>query len=269
MRDGQNWYSYCSCDPINFEDSFGLRKEYLTDSENYKFNSYIASYLCFNKLQYDMNAKEDKDYMNLCASFDCADVLGAVMYNCLIEVGIESDQMPIGLRTFGEKYVNGDIFGAKNSYSASMLTTSKEAKFQIAGYDRDAIKNAEKNNISEEIVQNEKERRKNCIELLKTPGIVHPGSLLVWKTSKNKSSSAPESEYHAIPILEVHTDENGIPIGFICLEGHSGGDKTELTYISIEPKDGVSCIDDYMGDLYGVGDIKVSEREKTKGGCGK
>ena len=65
IRDGENWYSYCAGDPVNYVDLDGLAPKNMSNEDRNKYISKIQSYS-----EYD----NSKNTMGIPDSYDCADV---------------------------------------------------------------------------------------------------------------------------------------------------------------------------------------------------
>lgn len=282
--DKGNLFAFCSCDPINYVDKDGLRKTGYTTAQIARFNAEISNFLLFDKNEY----LENGSWNGIEKRFDCMDVSTCINMICEKAAGMEYSSELIS--QFASFYESGDFAGAawsvcsKDMFDASY---SDVATKLTPGYDKNALRFFESypdENSSD--YQNFLKKAKSSAEkYLTNPEDIQPGTTLVWKKSAYKTKSDSGNwEGHTMTILARTFDADGNVTGFSYIEGHTGGGKTEVGYMTIKPVYNddwtlkYDCLDSWNGVFMGAYEFqstddnkKGAEREKNleKYGCMK
>lgn len=266
--DKGNLFAFCSCDPINYFDKRGLKKTGYTTAETAKFNAKISEYLLFDKNEY----LEKGSWNGIEKIFDCMDVSTSINMICEKAAGMEYSSELI--RQFASFYEIGDFEGAagavrsKDMFDASYADVATKL---TPGYDKNALRFFQANfdeNTSDykQFLENEKT---NAEQYLSNPQEIHPGTTLVWKKSSYKTKSDSGNwEGHTMTILARSFDAEGNIIGFSYIEGHTGGGKTDVGYMTIKPvyNDDWSlkydCLDSWNGIFMGAYEFQSTDEHK-------
>lgn len=252
-KDGINYFSYCATDPVNYYDSMGFQKMGYTMEQNARFASAMSDFLLFDKTAY----KENGGDLGIALLFDCMDVSTCVNTIGEAETGMKYSSELI--EDFAECYYSGDYKGAANSVaSKDMLkqTFSDGATKLTSGYDRNYLRSEEdKDSVHYDYVQKEKQK---ALDALKDPDVIQPGTVLVWQKSQYLvPGDSGNWVGHTVTILARDIDpETGEIIGFAYIEGHTGGGKTEVGYMAIEPDGEHYSVDSWFGDFKGAYELQ-------------
>lgn len=276
-KDGANWFSFCSCDPVNFYDSTGFTKNSLTDKEAYDYACAIIS------LAYEfsvMNYYTEGNSYFIPSSFDCADVSYAMDCLASMYAGLEANSEKAA--AFRSAFAKGDVKGAAAAVCSSDFFGVDSNAFikTSAGFDRDLLANFktyfnEHGNYKDVPAYiSEMRNRADAISALRNPNIVTPGTVLVWSKSDNPADRNKNWEGHTLTVVARTFDDKGYVTGFAYIEGHTGGGKTRVGYMNITT-DYAVC--DYDGNVYTIdswcgnflGTYKRKGGEYVKAGCEK
>lgn len=194
------------------------------------------------------------------------------------------------LSQFASFYEAGDFAGAawsvcsKDMFDASYADVATKL---TPGYDKNALRffQAFPDENSSDYHNFLKNAKSNAEKYLTNPEDIQPGTTLVWKKSAYKTKSDSGNwEGHTMTILARTFDADGNVTGFSYIEGHSGGGKTEVGYMTIKPVYNddwtlkYDCLDSWNGIFMGAYEFqstadnkKGAEREKNleKYGCMK
>ena len=276
-RDGANWFAYCSCDPVNYRDSSGLKKNSATELENFDYAYAILCYAYeFSLLDY--SSKGNSYYMP--GQFDCADVSFAMDCFAAMYAGLEnySDKAT----AFMNSFMRGDIKGAADAVCSSDFFSGDESSFRKKsdGFDRDLLTNYKtyykKNGEYEDVPAyiSEMRKRADAISELRNPNTLTPGTVLVWKKSDNPDPSFKGNwKGHTMMVVARTFDDKGYVTGFAYIEGHTGGNKTRIGFMNVAPDSAVEDYDGsicYIDSIYGnfLGLYDIDSNIKT-GSCEK
>lgn len=248
-KDRYNWFAYCSTDPVNYYDLSGLEKESLSPYEQAMYNAGIASLLNFKESEY----KATGTSAGIHHTYDCADTSGAAdtVANKAANLSSQSDR--------GQKFAQADSEGKYNEAKESINSwnffdekTSPEDSFRKTS-----------NGYSRYDKTNTKARNKTY-ENLADPSIVSPGTVFVWSNPDKIAGGTWIG--HTLTVVSREFDSNGNVIGIVYIEGHTGGDKTSLGYMSLNKKwqSGVFNLDAWYGVFEGTFEI-----ERSTAACGK
>jgi len=277
IRDGTNWYSFCSYDPVNYKDISGLKKISATDRENFDYS--IALYeigLCYNYSNY----KDSGDDYYIPSSLNCAEVSYNVDMLASKFAGISDYSTKASI--FADYIDDGNLNAAANSvWSGDFWGNDSNSVTQTsAGYDRDFLRvNSSVQNSSEALSNNllcniEKLKKEQVEKNLTNPDIIQPGTVLAWQKSSTPALVGGKQQGdwkgHTVTVLARTFDENGLVTGFTYIEGHTGGEKTQIGFMNVGQNkvaadyDGsYTTIDSWMGEFRGTYEIeKRSECEK-------
>ena len=273
LKAGGNWYAYCPCDPVNYSDETGLFKCGLSEEQKADYARRISDFLNFTPEKYQQQPKKNgyisEDESLVPRQFDCADTSAYVDYVASKAAGL-SDYSPMA-QNFSHELETKNIQGAKDSTSSSMYFDviggdavngvlgqfpEDVVTMVVEGFDSDAIKKS--NDAS--VVAAEKERRIEAMEYLQNPEYVTPGTVFVWQ--KTALSSSQNWKGHTLSVVSREFDDEGKIAGFIYIEGHTGGDRTELGYMATN--DNGNDITSYMGEFMGAYEIHA---ESYTGAC--
>lgn len=227
-RFGDNWYAYCSCDPVNFTDANGFYKKGLTEAEKAYYSAGVVGCASFILSE----AKETGFSAGIWNLFDCADVSTAIDRIASKSAGI--NDYSVAAKKFDEHCEKGDYETAKSDVSTEKILNGDAKSY----------------------------RKIDCItslaDLVKTD-LLTPGSVLLWKNDH----SDPEYDNwvgHALTIVSVEYDEKGKPIGAVYMEGHSGGEQTEVGYMkfrdSEQNKGFLYYVNAWRGEFVGIYELE-------------
>lgn len=260
IHSGKNWYAYCAGDPINFNDTNGCAKKSYSNSENNLFYSEICAYLNFNELDYHEAIDNGESYMGMDKQLDCADTSAFLNYSAAKNAGLDITSDCV--EKFAVCYDNDDVKGAKDAVSSKMVSNGVVSRKVCDGVDSELLDRVPDNS-------RELKRRENVLENLSNPEIITPGSVLVWKNSEYNSPDAPEHCGHTATVLSREFDEKGNIVGFILMEGHTGGEKTEIKYMSVKDWKNEPSVENYWGEFAGVYEMENWDTKEKKKECVK
>ena len=277
-KDGSNWFSFCSCDPVNFCDSSGFKKNSLTDKEAYDYARAIISF-AYEFSVMDYYAEGNSYYIPSC--FDCADVSFAMDCLASMYAGLESNSEKAA--AFRNAFAKGDVNEAAAAICSSDFFSGDSNSFRKTsdGFDRDLLANfkayyneyGEYKDVSAYI--SEMRNRADAISSLRNPNIITPGTVLVWAKSDNPTvNSNKDWKGHTMTVVARTFDDKGYVTGFAYIEGHTGGGKTRIGYMNVTSD---YAIHDYDGNVYTIdswygnylGTYEIEGVYTRNGGCGK
>jgi hypothetical protein len=270
---GMNWYAFCACDPVNYYDSCGFEKTSYTDSQNQNYIAQILQFTKFNKIDYLTGDIEKALGLALC--YDCADTSTCIDYLACIAAGlpIVSDLT----KKFGDLYKKEEYVNSKEETASADFNAENGVTQVKEGYDRDLLRHNELSGTEE--YQTALEKKKEVELYLTDPDYISPGTCLVWKTSKTPSEKSPKSCGHVATVLARQFDADGKIVGFVFIQGHTEGGKTELCFMSTSDLIAGDRIDWYYGEFSGLyenenstntlSDNGGSDSDVKESGCGK
>lgn len=231
VKDGENWFAYCSCDSVNFIDSYGYEKNSLTESQKREYEIAVTGFGTFNREDYNsQNENSQVPY-----SFDCADVSSYIDYYAT---------EACGGRTTSEM--------ANNFKDEVDAGNYENARHQVQS--RDFIDN---NSMNVRKTSNGKEGLTN-------PDIVTPGTVFVWKNENNDSSWVG----HTLTVIAAEVNADGEVCGIVFMEGHTGGERTELGYATVgnNYEANIYNLDAWQGTFEGTFEIESAVNVSTESG---
>ena len=273
---GMNLYAYCACDPVNYYDYSGFEKTAYTDSQNCLYAGAILQFTKFNQQGYLEGDLEKA--LGIHIVYDCADTSTCIDYLACLAAGLPmvSDLT----KNFAALYEKNDFVASKETTSSAMYNAENGTTKTKDGYDRDLLRHNEFS--KEERYITEAEKKKEVELYLTDPSLITPGTCLVWKNSDTPTAKSPNSCGHVATILSRQFDANGKVVGFILIQGHTGGGKTELNFMSTSDLVAGEKLDWYYGNFSGLFENEnskkaaeiaennvVSESENKDSGCGK
>lgn len=204
QRFGENWYAYCAGDSVNYFDYSGLFKLKMTEYEKLMYKAGVMKCAQFSLTDAKLNGESS----GISNSFDCADVSFMV------------DN--IAAKTAGLKDYS-DL--ATNFEDAENISGKKVAVQSVNFFTGDTDSSVRK---LTEVDVSKTERSKGL-------DTITPGTVLVWKNPKNPDLD-PNAGWlgHTMTIVSVEYNENGVPTGAAYIEGHTGGGKTEIGYMTLD-----------------------------------
>lgn len=230
---GNNWFAFCSCDPINYSDFQGFKKKSNTSSEDAKEKSGIAQIGKFNKEEY-LATGESQGIKSL---YDCADVSSCVDHLAREQTGKSSES---------EMQKDFDTHVDKGLYEDSKWDVQSNMYYD-EGYEKDVT-------------------RTGGAEDRSKPDITEPGTVMVFKNNTGEGSWTG----HTITILARDFDENGNVVGVAYIEGHTGGGKTETSYMRFDTTqallDNLWSLFAWKGEFMGFYQLEATGTEQN---CGK
>ena len=279
-RDGSNWFAYCACDPVNYRDTSGFKKNSASDLENFDYTYAIMSVASDFSI-FDYYSEGDSYFIP--SSFDCADVSFAIDNIAAWYAGMKdySDKAAAFnnameascIAEASSSVCSSDFFGS--DYQDSFRKTSD-------GYDRNTLRSYSEevwetkslSNVSAYI--SEMRNKAEAFRALSNPNVVSPGTVLAWKSSDTADEYGNSNwKGHTLTVVARTFDDKGYVTGFAYIEGHTGGNKTRIGYMNVASD---SSIPDYNGNVYNIdswygnylGTFEIESSVNTKGGgCGK
>ncbi|MCR4579048.1 MAG: DUF6531 domain-containing protein [Treponema sp.] len=254
---GGNLFAYCACDPLNYFDSKGFAKTSYTNSQNAQYAGAILQFTKFDGIAYlDGDLARS---MGIYLVYDCADTSTCIDYLVCKATGlpITSDLT----KNFGELYEQGLITDSKWATSSAMFNAENGATQVREGYDRDYLRVTA--STKSEARTNELNKKATVEAYLRDPNSITPGTCLVWRNSDTPTAKSPESCGHVATVLSRQYDENGNVAGFVFIQGHTGGSKTELCFMSTNDLVAGDKLDWYMGAFSGIYETENSGKEKS------
>lgn len=249
-RDGGNWYSYCPCDPVNYEDNGGTikRRKSNTPADDAAYEAAVSEFLKYDKDE----AMETGESQGIPNEYDCQDVSSFIDDKAREEAGIE-DTNSKKQKEFDDKQKEVDKKREENSdydpppeddprnvsRAKDYWDEGWEESYRKVGEDYDDISGDD----------------------------IGPGTTIVFRTEDGSKTSHD----HVITIIAVDYDENGNIVGVAFIEGHVN-DLTNVEYAfftgkkSWGGKDGVWNLGDWLGELVGFFE---AERNDTVQKCEK
>lgn len=248
LRDGANWFSYCACDPINYIDINGNYKETMSEEEKALYAAQIAEEGKFDWTE----CHETGSSQGINKEYDCADVSFCIdsIASAASGYSVTSEKQ----KQFTTDYENGKIEKSKNDIKASDFYNDNGSNMNKTGDRGDAT----------------------------NPAVVTPGTVMSFKDNPN----TPGSEDHVLTVIAVdYNDDFSAVEGVAYIEGHTGGDRTEVGYMTVGKgggyKDGIYNLDNWKGEFAGFYEIEnnitipfdsgreTEKRENNPIGCAK
>ena len=274
VRDGKNWFAYCPCDSVNYFDDIGFAKQSLSYSDNLLYQSYIYSFLNFNELYFHDPSKRDRfnRYMGLYGAFDCTDNAISVCHLAMRAAELmENDEY---MKKLSQAYTVDNYVAAKAVACSRDIYEGRMGRKVCDGVDNEFIKrvNEGKSEFDTNSTEYKEEmaKRDRVNKCLQNPDIIKPGSVLVWKDSEHNRTykdGFPSSCGHVVTVLSREFDENGNIVGIIVIEGHTKGERTELTYLDVRDIAENTSVHDYRGEFAGVYEMESADAEKYEPVC--
>ncbi|MBR1638347.1 MAG: hypothetical protein IJ688_03070 [Treponema sp.] len=255
---GMNMFAFCACDPVNYFDEEGFSKQAYSNSQNAQYAAAVLQFTKFNKSGY-MDGDMIRS-MGLPLCYDCADTSTCIDYlACLAaNLPITSDIT----KAFGDLYAKGEFVASKWVTSSAQYAAENGVSQSCSGYDRDYLRHNEFR--KEEKYKTELEKKKAVEEYLKDPKCITPGSCLLWKNSDTPMPNSPERCGHVATVLSRQFDADGKVCGFIFIQGHTGGSRTELCFMSTSDLVAGDRLDSYFGCFCGLYENENSGKEPKK-----
>lgn len=300
LRDGENWFAYCSCDPVNYSDNTGFFKNGMSDSQKYAYCMGIANVMAFDFGEYSKTGIS----AGIPKIFDCADVAATVDY--LASTSAQLTNYSDMMNKFAESYTNelyekaakslstanyraddksGDVTQSTSGYNRDGLRFITESRV-VAGVrnldgttskidigdvnDQNTITQYEYNQMVTTYAKNNvdkmKEQKATAYEALRNPDVCTPGVVLAWSQTSQKLNLM-NFDGHVLIVTARTFDDNGAVTGFMYMEGHSKGNRTEQGYMTlnsngkmvsqnIKSNDWYDQLDSWVGNYLGAFEIQ-------------
>lgn len=248
--DGMNWYAYCTSDPVNFIDDFGLVRDELTSSQQLIFEYHVTLTSAFDKKEYNKT--------NISAGIpkgaDCADVSSIVFITSNNAAGLETSSSKV--KEFEKEHERMIENSTDNSIGRNSIIGTIDFLKDYEG--ENFTKTVDGYSFREK--WSKSENREKTLAMLANPDNVSPGSVMMWKNPNNPELDGNKAwTGHAATVLAREFDSNGNVSGVLVIQGHTDGTSTELSYISFTTKGNFRInnhIDAYVGDFYGMYEIE-------------
>lgn len=204
QRFGENWYAYCAGDSVNYFDASGLFKTKMTEYEKIMYKAGVMKCAQFSLTEAKLNGESS----GISNSFDCADVSFMVDNIASKTAGMKD------YSDLAAEFENADTISAKKVAVQSVNFFTGDTESSVRKLDEVVIS---------------KEDGVKGLEMLT------PGSVVVWKNPNNKELDPNKGWLgHTLTILSVEHNEAGVPIGAAYIEGHTGGGRTEIGYMTFD-----------------------------------
>jgi hypothetical protein len=195
----------------------------LSMSEYIVYSSYEKDY------DYD-GINDDYNTLGIPNSYDCADVVAKINYEVMKKLGMTSKSAVIN--DFASKIENssGDltkeqsIQAAKESVkSTDFINNEDNATTIVSGIQKYEI---ESNDKTKSQLYRDDDLDKTITGIKENVKI---GSVLAWQNNDSSKSWTG----HVLTVLAREYDSNGEVCGLVCIQGHTGGNKTEVIYMPL------------------------------------
>ncbi len=225
----------------NNSSSTTIQKSYgFTKFQKYDYFSKIIKYAGYeNDYDYD-GIKEVKNALEIQDIYDCADVSTCIQSSVLKELNITPTSKTVS--DFSKKVAEENYQDAKGTVcSTDYIGNPDNATVLVKGIER----NAETNSYDEKQLDSTVKNLKQKVDI---------GSVICWQNNDSKKSWTG----HVMTVVAREYDKNGEVIGVVCIQGHTGGNKTEVIYMPLTTWE----IPSWLGNFAGLVTLEAEQTKK-------